>query len=92
MELIKYPLNSILVLFSSYGDISPKTHVGRFIAIVWMFISMAMTSMLTASLTEALSNKNDLILRNNSKVNIFFNSVNSQCHLKLIKSTTLKRF
>jgi ABC-type amino acid transport substrate-binding protein len=38
-----------------YGDKTPKTPVGRFVAIVWMLSSVALVSLLSASLVSRLT-------------------------------------
>ncbi|MGA9486359.1 MAG: transporter substrate-binding domain-containing protein [Methylocella sp.] len=38
-----------------YGDKTPKTHLGRFVAVVWMLSSVALVSLLSASLVSRLT-------------------------------------
>ncbi|HEX3496930.1 MAG TPA: transporter substrate-binding domain-containing protein [Methylocella sp.] len=38
-----------------YGDKTPKTHLGRLVAVVWMFSSVALVSLLSASLISRLT-------------------------------------
>ncbi|MGO9237450.1 MAG: transporter substrate-binding domain-containing protein [Methylocella sp.] len=38
-----------------YGDKTPKTHLGRFVAVVWMLSSVALVSLVSASLVSRLT-------------------------------------
>ena len=38
-----------------YGDVAPKTFCGRSLAVVWMFLGMIISSILTATLSESTS-------------------------------------
>ena len=38
-----------------YGDVTPLTRVGRFIAVLWMLVSLALISLLTTSLVARMT-------------------------------------
>ncbi|MGB7180691.1 MAG: transporter substrate-binding domain-containing protein [Burkholderiaceae bacterium] len=47
--------SSVTMTTVGYGDKSPETFTGRFIALIWMFVSVIIISTVTASLTTALT-------------------------------------
>ena len=47
--------SSVTMTTVGYGDKAPRSAAGRAVAVVWMFASVVLTSIITASLTSALT-------------------------------------
>lgn len=72
-----------------YGDVVPKTILGRLIAIIWMFIGVMIACVITATVTEVVNGISDLKI-DGQKVAVLENSFEAE-KIKDFRAVTVEK-